>query len=105
MPATTDRPARPLEVRRDAQNRKLSILWDGGHRSEYDYAYLRGWCPCAGCQGHGNEVRFIAAGDPDLQKVSVVGTYALGMIWSDGHDSGIYPYRRLRDLCRCAECA
>ena len=27
--------------------------WNDGHVGEYDYRLLRGWCPCAFCQGHG----------------------------------------------------
>lgn len=94
----TTKPPRPLEVRRDVEARTVAIRWDDGHESVYGYRLLRGWCPCAGCQGHGNTVRFIDAGEPMLVKISVVGNYALGFVWSDGHDSGIYPYYRLRNL-------
>jgi DUF971 family protein len=31
-------------------------------------------------------------------KVEKVGRYAIQIRWSDGHESGIYPFRRLRDL-------
>ena len=33
-----------------------------------------------------------------------IGRYALNFRWSDGHDSGIYTYARLRALCECALC-
>jgi DUF971 family protein len=33
-----------------------------------------------------------------------VGSYALRMIWSDGHSTGIYSYQHLRDICPCPEC-
>lgn len=33
-----------------------------------------------------------------------VGRYALRFDWSDGHDTGIYPFRLLRELCRCIPC-
>jgi len=29
----------------------------------------------------------------------LVGNYALKIVWSDGHDSGIYSFRYLRDIC------
>ena len=35
----------------------LRVLWDDDAMSDYPFAYLRGWCPCAVCQGHGGERR------------------------------------------------
>jgi DUF971 family protein len=95
----------PVEVRRGADDRIMRIRWNDGHESQYPWAYLRGWCPCAGCQGHGNDKRFVHAPPCDLLEISVVGTYALSLRWSDGHDTGIYTYAHLRQLCACAACA
>ncbi len=95
---------RPVEVRKITDERQVCIAWDDGHLSQYPFAYLRGWCPCAGCQGHGNEPRYVHAQNTDLLKISVVGNYALSFIWGDGHDTGIYSYRWLRQLCACATC-
>ena len=99
------RPAVPAEVRRLAEARTVRIRWTDGHVSAYPFAYLRGWCPCAACQGHGNAPHFVEAENTDLAHVAVVGKYALGLTWGDGHDTGIYSYRWLRQLCRCAACA
>ena len=93
----------PVEIRRLADARVLRIEWSDGHVSEYPFAYLRGWCPCAGCQGHGGEKRFVH-GNGDLEKVGVVGRYALAPVWGDGHETGIYSYAYLRQLCPCAVC-
>lgn len=95
----------PVEVRRFAEQRRLRVTWRDGHVSEYDYAYLRGWCPCAVCQGHGGERRFITVDNPELRGLSVVGNYALCLTWGDGHDTGIYSYRYLRQRCPCDACA
>ncbi len=37
--------------------------------------------------------------------VELVGTYAIRIDWSDGHGTGIYPYRYLREICPCDRCA
>lgn len=95
----------PNEVRRLGEQRALRITWRDGHVSEYAYAYLRGWCPCAVCQGHSGEHRFVPVDDPDLASIGVVGNYALCLTWNDGHETGIYSYRYLRNLCDCAECS
>jgi len=42
--------------------------------------------------------------DPNTPKaVRLVGRYALGVDWEDGHGS-IYPFEALRQACGCAEC-
>ena len=104
MKSESGRPEVPVEVRRLRDLKRLRIDWDSGHVSEYPFAYLRGWCPCAGCQGHAGERRYVHAADPDLVNVSVVGRYALNLEWGDGHQTGIYTYRYLRELCPCEEC-
>ena len=69
----------PVEVRRDGTARTVHITWSDGHVSAYPFAYLRGWCPCAGCQGHGGERRFVH-GPSDLERIGLVGRYALNPI-------------------------
>ena len=94
----------PTEVRRMADQNQLRITWGDGHTSDYPFAYLRGWCPCAQCQGHGNERRYVHASNTELKNIAVVGSYALSITWGDGHDTGIYSYRYLRELCACPSC-
>ena len=95
----------PVEVRRLREEKQLRITWGDDHVSDYPLAYLRGWCPCAGCQGHGGERRYVHSADTDLADLSVVGRYALNLVWGDGHQTGIYTYRYLRELCPCEQCA
>lgn len=103
--APPPRPPTPVEVRRVAAESLLRITWSDGHVSDLPFAYLRGWCPCAGCQGHGGEKRYVHADNTDLVEIAVVGKYALQLRWGDGHETGIYSYRYLRELCACQECA
>jgi DUF971 family protein len=42
--------------------------------------------------------------DSDLERVNPVGRYALNPVWRDGHESGIYSYQYLRELCPCPAC-
>jgi DUF971 family protein len=82
----------------------VRITWRDGHVAEYGLDYLRGWCPCAACQGHGTAPQFIPTKDAQLKHIGVVGNYALSFTWADGHDSGIYTYRYLRARCPCERC-
>jgi DUF971 family protein len=40
---------------------------------------------------------------PTIRRTRQVGRYAVGIDWSDGHDS-ILPYRHLRQACPCEGC-
>lgn len=76
----------------------LRVLWDDDSLSHYPLPYLRGWCPCAACQGHGAERKFVEVKDPHLESISLVGNYALNPRWADGHETGIYTFEYLKDL-------
>jgi DUF971 family protein len=34
-----------------------------------------------------------------ISDIAIVGRYALNFIWSDGHETGIYSFRYLREFC------
>ena len=34
----------------------------------------------------------------------MVGRYAVQILWSDAHYTGIYPFELLRRLCQCEQC-
>jgi prepilin-type processing-associated H-X9-DG protein len=95
----------PTEVKAPHGAREMTITWADGHRSPLPHEVLRGYCPCAHCQGHGSEIRFVDGGDQDLRDIERVGSYALQLVWGDRHDTGIYTFRYLRALCQCDECA
>ncbi len=97
----------PTEVRRLPEAGRLRLTWSDGHVAEYDYDYLRGYCPCAACQGHTNEaIRFHRPPGPvTAAAIEPVGNYAISIQWSDGHATGIYRFDFLRLICPCDECA
>ena len=43
-------------------------------------------------------------GELHAVQIGVVGRYAISIQWSDGHDTGIYSYETLRQLCPCEIC-
>lgn len=98
------RAPQPTEIRHLREEGRVRITWSDDHIGDYDYAYLRGWCPCALCQGHGNDIRFVRAVEPRLQGIEAVGRYAVNLTWTDGHETGIYSWAYLRELCPCAAC-
>jgi DUF971 family protein len=79
--------------------KQLVITWSDGHSFSYSLRYLRGWCPCAHCQGHfAAQKQFIANANHSLRTVEPVGNYAITPIWADNHRSGLYTYTYLLAL-------
>jgi len=91
----------PTAIRAPHGATKMEIVWADGHTSVLDHRILRGYCPCAHCQGHGGSIRFVDGGSTELRELSEVGSYALSLTWGDRHDTGIYSYRYLRSLEGC----
>ncbi|MHB8586844.1 MAG: P-loop NTPase [Thermoplasmatota archaeon] len=87
---------------------EFSIGWSDGHASRYVMRELRGECPCALCVDENTGRRKVTSADvpADVRILSAepVGRYALRFIWSDGHTTGIYSFRRLLELCECDRC-
>jgi len=105
----------PAELRWE-EDGTLFLEWSDGHQSRLGAVRLRAGCPCAGCR----EERAAAAHDPAreagpatvdpslsryrLRKLERVGRYAVSVDWGDGHNTGIYSWSVLRDLCDCFLC-
>lgn len=94
---------RDLQIQNDA----IVIDWSDGHVSRYDHRRLRIECACAGCVEEMTGERKLdvmsVPGDVFAVDWLQVGNYAVQLAWSDGHTTGIYPYRTLRKLCPCGE--
>jgi DUF971 family protein len=99
MSSNTDTPrTQPTGVKAPHGAKELEIGWADGHRSRFPHEILRGYCPCAGCQGHSGIIQFQEGGNLELRNLEQVGNYALGLSWGDGHEAGIYSFRYLRAL-------
>ncbi len=85
----------------------LTVEWKDGAVSHFSLVGLRDACPCASCVDEltGRKVldpKTIPAGI-HIRSCDYVGNYAIRIAWSDGHDSGIYSFRFLRDLADLME--
>ncbi len=94
----------PIEIGR-ANQHDVKVTWQDGHVSIYPARELRLACPCAGCIDEvTGQVRVIASSIPQNVyplKIEPIGRYAISIQWSDGHNTGIYAFDRLRKICPC----
>ncbi len=90
----------PLEIRLHQAAKKLEIDFDNGQSFTYAAEYLRVESPSAEVQGHGPNSKKIIGGCADItiKTIEPVGHYALRIIFSDGHQSGIYSWTYLYKL-------
>lgn len=108
FPSTSE--PRPTEIMRLPETRQLRVTWKDGHVTLYPYDMLREMCPCAGCgEARRTGGKFEPGPMPAVvpfqpNYLNVVGHYAVQFQWSDGHDTGIYSFRLLRENCPCDVC-
>jgi ATP-binding protein involved in chromosome partitioning len=90
---------RPREVYFDD---RAHVIWKDNYHSTYQYWDLRTNCPCAACVDEltGKKILDDATIPEDVHPVGseYVGNYAIQIRWSDGHGTGIYTFKNLRDF-------
>jgi len=90
---------------------RLQITWSDRTIRTYGFRELRDACPCATCRekknapppADGPAMSLPLLSTAELQPLRVtamqpVGNYAYSIAFSDGHDTGIYTFERLREL-------
>lgn len=87
---------------------QLLIVWEDGHESLYPHDYLRRACNCARCRDEwtGEPLLDPSKVPPTIRVVrwQPTGNYGINLYFSDGHSTGIYTFKELRNLCPCGEC-
>ena len=81
----------------------LNIVWNDDSFTEIKLSKLRKECPCATCisekEKNGSKYIPLFTGDEiNVAKIEMVGHYAVGITWKDGHSTGIYEFKHLLKL-------
>ena len=91
----------PVEVGR-ANAHDIKVSWNNGREVIYPARFLRLACPCAACVEEMTGRKLIdetqVAADVHPIAIHPVGRYAIQILWSDGHQTGIYTWERLYQL-------
>jgi DUF971 family protein len=90
----------PTEITLHQQSRELEIAFADGARYHLSYEFLRVHSPSAEVRGHGPGQEMLQTGKQDVKVLGVepVGSYAMKIVFDDGHDSGLYTWEYLRHL-------
>jgi DUF971 family protein len=90
----------PTEIRLRTKSRLLDVTFDNGERYELPFEYLRVHSPSAEVRGHGpgQETLVLGKQGVGIREVEAVGQYAVRLVFDDGHDTGLYTWKYLREL-------
>jgi DUF971 family protein len=90
----------PTEIRARSNSRLLVVSFADGRSFELPFEYLRTHSPSAEVKGHGpgQETLVLGKQTVGIKAVEQVGQYAVRIVFDDGHDSGLFSWRYLREL-------
>jgi DUF971 family protein len=90
----------PTEIRLRRRSRVVEVAFADGTRYALSFEYLRAHSPSAEVQGHGpgQDVLQIAKENVQVAAIEPVGQYAVRLVFDDGHDTGLYTWKLLREL-------
>jgi DUF971 family protein len=90
----------PTQLRLKAGRRELEVRFDDGLTGVLPAELLRVHSPSAEVQGHGAGQKKLVRGKQNVQISAIerVGSYAVRLVFDDGHDSGFYTFPFLEDF-------
>lgn len=89
----------PTEIRARRAQRELFVRFEDGVEYTLPFEYLRVFSPSAELAGHGGP-RLLIGGKKNVgvERIEPVGQYSIRIVFDDGHDTGLYSWRILREL-------
>lgn len=88
------------ELRLNPQKSLLSVTFSDGTVGQLSTEFLRVVSPSAEVQGHSPSERKLVPGKRDvtIRTIDPVGNYAIRLVFSDGHSTGIYSWHYLHEI-------
>lgn len=97
---TSTQTSTPTEIRARSNSRLLVVSFADGRSFELPFEYLRTHSPSAEVKGHGpgQETLVLGKENVGIKAIEQVGQYAVRIVFDDGHDSGLFSWKYLREL-------
>jgi DUF971 family protein len=96
----------PTNIRAHQDIQTLELAWSDGRTQRIPYRHLRALCPCASCRNEWTGERILDPStirpDLKLEGMEAIGSYAVRLVWNDGHSSGLFTWENLEELARSA---
>ena len=92
----------PQKIRAIKDRGVFEIVWSDEHSASFPFHFLRCECPCAACVNEFTGERILdpqtVSKDIEPSEVAFSGNYALKIMWTDGHFTGLYSWDYLERL-------
>lgn len=97
--SATEKPV-PTLIELRQKSRVLDIAFSDGRHFSLPYEFLRVYSPSAEVRGHGPGQETLQVGkmEVEINSAEPVGTYAMQLSFSDGHDTGLYSWEYLHEM-------
>ena len=95
----------PTELRLLTGRQTLRVTFDDGFSADLPAELLRVYSPSAEVQGHGAGQKKLVLGKENVAIGSIerVGSYAVRLIFDDGHDTGFYTWAFLEEFAQTVD--
>ena len=100
MSTITENGTVPNQIALDENASSLSLIYSKKRECKFTCEFLRVFSPSAEVVGHGPGQRVNPIGKENVKilEIEPVGNYAIKIVFSDGHDTGIYSFESLLAL-------
>lgn len=87
----------PTDIKLHQKSHRLDVSFDTKEEFSFTCEYLRVYSPSAEVRGHSpdQEVLQVGKADVNIEQIESVGSYAIRLLFDDGHDTGIYSWEWL----------
>jgi len=87
----------PTDIRLHQKSHILDVTFDTKEEFSFTCEYLRVYSPSAEVRGHSpdQEVLQVGKADVNIEQIESVGSYAIRLLFDDGHDTGLYSWEWL----------
>jgi DUF971 family protein len=91
----------PSKIVAHQQSKVLELGYEDGQVFRLPFEFLRVLSPSAEVRGHGPGQETLQTGKRNVSILSIepVGHYAIKPTFTDGHDSGLFSWEYLHELC------
>lgn len=97
----------PTTIRAIRQAGHFELQWPNGPLFHVPFHVLRCACPCASCIDEFTGRKILnpenVPTDVAPTQMSFIGNYALKIVWSDGHSTGLYTFDHLAEIAEHSE--
>lgn len=91
----------PTDIKLHRRSRELSVRFADGMNARLSAEYLRVHSPSAEVKGHAAGEGMLVTGKENvgIERIEPVGRYAVRIVFDDGHNTGLYTWPILYELC------